>query len=469
MTVALNSDRLGARTFSFGVVRDTTFTPLLAYLAVANVLTAYERATGPASFTIRGTASIRGARRAGLRGHLHRRPAGGHRRGLHRGPAHAAVQEHVRAHRRGAHRAHHRCLGRAAPRRGSNACGSTPRGRAPAARRTVSVALRGPKGEEILKQVPITFPPTSPGRSSCWSPTAPARGPTTDARCGEPRSSVRRRSSARSTASRRSNRLYVRLSTSEPGAVVSGEPMSGLPPSVLGVLESDRSTGSVATMRSALRGEWEVASTCRDRLAAADALPRSTLMTRTHATRGLAAGLALSCVLTALSPPRLLAGGHAGRLPPRRRGPALHRRARAACARARGAARLRRRGVGGLDDGRAARWHGVLGTGNDGKVFKVEPTARARCSTTAPNSRCTPWRLPRMAGSMSAPHPMAVSTEWTPGSGHAVLRSRRQVHLGAGHDAKGVLYAATGDKGNVYRIGPDGKGELFFATKATMP
>jgi len=34
--------------------------------------------------------------------------------------------------------------------------------------------------------------------------------------------------------------------------------MSGLPPSVLSVLDSDRSTGSVTTMRSALRGEWEV-------------------------------------------------------------------------------------------------------------------------------------------------------------------------------------------------------------------
>ena len=34
--------------------------------------------------------------------------------------------------------------------------------------------------------------------------------------------------------------------------------MGGLPPSVLGVLESDRSSGSVSTLRSALRGEWEV-------------------------------------------------------------------------------------------------------------------------------------------------------------------------------------------------------------------
>ena len=34
-------------------------------------------------------------------------------------------------------------------------------------------------------------------------------------------------------------------------------------------------------------------------------------------------------------------------------------------------------------------------------------------------------------------------------------------------DAKGVVYAATGDKGLVYRITPDGKGDRFFSTKAT--
>jgi hypothetical protein len=35
--------------------------------------------------------------------------------------------------------------------------------------------------------------------------------------------------------------------------------MAALPPSVLGVLESDRSAGTVSTMRSALKGEWDVA------------------------------------------------------------------------------------------------------------------------------------------------------------------------------------------------------------------
>ncbi len=59
MSITLNSDRMPSRTFSFSVVKDQTFTPLLTYLTVANVLTSYERGAGPASFTVKGTASIR--------------------------------------------------------------------------------------------------------------------------------------------------------------------------------------------------------------------------------------------------------------------------------------------------------------------------------------------------------------------------------------------------------------------------
>jgi hypothetical protein len=59
LTITLNSDRGPSRTFNFGVVRDFTFTPLLTYLSVANVLISYERGAGPASYAIRGSASIR--------------------------------------------------------------------------------------------------------------------------------------------------------------------------------------------------------------------------------------------------------------------------------------------------------------------------------------------------------------------------------------------------------------------------
>jgi hypothetical protein len=59
--------------------------------------------------------------------------------------------------------------------------------------------------------------------------------------------------------SRRNNRVYVRLLTGTPGAVVNGEALTSLPPSVLAVLEGDRSSGSFAPIRSAALGEWELA------------------------------------------------------------------------------------------------------------------------------------------------------------------------------------------------------------------
>jgi len=58
---------------------------------------------------------------------------------------------------------------------------------------------------------------------------------------------------------RRNNRIYVRLLTGPPGAVVNGEALTSLPPSVLSVLEGDRSGGSFTPIRSAALGEWELA------------------------------------------------------------------------------------------------------------------------------------------------------------------------------------------------------------------
>jgi hypothetical protein len=57
---------------------------------------------------------------------------------------------------------------------------------------------------------------------------------------------------------RRGNAVYVRLLSAMPGAVVNGELQPALPPSVLGVLEGDRSSGNVAPLRSATLGEWEI-------------------------------------------------------------------------------------------------------------------------------------------------------------------------------------------------------------------
>ena len=59
---------------------------------------------------------------------------------------------------------------------------------------------------------------------------------------------------------RRNNSLYVKLLGSDAGAVVNGELLSSLPPSVLGVLEGDRSGGSFNPIHSATIGEWELST-----------------------------------------------------------------------------------------------------------------------------------------------------------------------------------------------------------------
>ena len=57
---------------------------------------------------------------------------------------------------------------------------------------------------------------------------------------------------------RQQDRLYVQLLASRPGAVVRGQPRAGLPPSVLAVLDGDRAGGDVTRLREATLGEWEV-------------------------------------------------------------------------------------------------------------------------------------------------------------------------------------------------------------------
>jgi hypothetical protein len=40
---------------------------------------------------------------------------------------------------------------------------------------------------------------------------------------------------------------------------VDGEPLPGLPPSIAGVIDADRSGSGVTSLRTTTRGEWEIA------------------------------------------------------------------------------------------------------------------------------------------------------------------------------------------------------------------
>ncbi len=131
----------------------------------------------------------------------------------------------------------------------------------PRAGRTLplKVLTRSYRGEERISTVPIDIPANANGELTIL---------VTDGRQlnaieqRELRRSLQPQSVAQLlrtlNETRRNNRIYVRLVTGTPGAVVNGEAMTALPPSVLSVLEGDRNGGSFTPIRSATIGEWEL-------------------------------------------------------------------------------------------------------------------------------------------------------------------------------------------------------------------
>jgi SpoIVB peptidase S55 len=258
VTVTLNSDRGPSRTFNFGVVRDFTFTPLLTYLSVANVLSSYERGAGPASFTIHGSATIRSEGDLSFEDIFSGDQPAGNAAAYIAAPLTALMKnadESVQldkitltidaSEQAKTARIERVWLDTTRPRAGQNAI--------------VNVAMRSARGDEIVEHVPIQIPANLSG--SLQLTVADATRTQADDRRDSRGADLQRVSQLMRTfnRSRKNNRLYVRLTSTDSGAVVNGEPMAGLPPSVLAVIESDRNSGTVGSLRSMTRGEWELA------------------------------------------------------------------------------------------------------------------------------------------------------------------------------------------------------------------
>jgi hypothetical protein len=257
VALTLNSDRAGHRTFNFNVVKDVTFTPLLTYLAIANVLTSYERNAGPASFTVRGTATIREHGDIAFEDiFTGDQPAGGAAAYV-AGPLTFLLKNasepvdvekvsltiDASEHSQTA-RIERVWLDTDRPRAGREV--------------TVKVLMRSNKGAEIVKSVPIQIPANATGSLQLLVADA-TRLSAEDRRESRGAESQRASQLIRTfNKARRGNRLYVRLSATDQGAIVNGEPLTSLPPSVLAVLEADRNSGTYTPLRNATRGEWEI-------------------------------------------------------------------------------------------------------------------------------------------------------------------------------------------------------------------
>jgi hypothetical protein len=257
VALTLNSNRAGRRTFNFSVVKDVTFTPLLTYLAIANVLTSYERNAGPASFTVRGTATIREHGDIAFEDiFTGDQPAGGAAAYV-AGPLTFLLKNATEPVDVEKLSLTIDAVEQAQTARIERVWLDTDRPRA-GRETSVKVLLRTFKGEEIVKSVPIQIPANATGSMQLLVADA-SRLSAEDRRESRGAESQRVSQLIRTfNKARRGNRLYVRLSATDQGAIVNGEPLTSLPPSVLAVLESDRNSGTYSPLRNATRGEWDL-------------------------------------------------------------------------------------------------------------------------------------------------------------------------------------------------------------------
>jgi hypothetical protein len=261
MTVTLASDRGDAsstRTLTYQLVNDQVFTPLLSYVAMFNTLGAYERQFGPATFSVKSRTRIKGHADLVVEDvFAGDNPVAGLAAAVG-GPLTMLLTNDL------------------APIDISGLdiaieASETPRSVTiervwldairPRAGRTVplKVLTRSYRGEEKILTLPIEIPANVSGALSVL---------VTDGRSlnaieqRELRRSLQPQSVAQMIRvlndTRRNNRIYVRLLSGTPGAVVNGETLPALPPSVLAVLEGDRNGGSFTPLRSAAVGEWEI-------------------------------------------------------------------------------------------------------------------------------------------------------------------------------------------------------------------
>jgi hypothetical protein len=259
ITLTLESDRAPRRTFHFSVANDQMFTPLMTYATILNTLSSYERQYGSSTFTVHGKALLKNHDEITFDNLF-----SGDSSSI--GAAAYIVtpitlmlgNDYEKVDVEGLDLT---ITSSEEPKTAKleRVWIDDPR---PRAGRTVPVKilLRTYRGEEVLRTVPVDIPPNITGSLSLVV-TDGARLSLTEQReirtpAAQPRS-VPQIIRALNKAPR-NNTLYVRLVGSEAGAVVNGEKLSALPPSVLAVLESDRNSGNFNPLHSSVLGEWEV-------------------------------------------------------------------------------------------------------------------------------------------------------------------------------------------------------------------
>jgi len=259
VTLTLDSGRAPKRSFQFQLANDQMFTPLMAAAAITSTLGAYERQYGAATFHVTGTAKLAGHDAVTFDNIFSGDQPSVNAATYIAAPVAALLGNDYE-------KVDIDSLDLAITSSEEPRTATLERvwldDQNPRAGRTVplKVALRTYRGEDQIRTIPIDIPANISGTLSLLVADGGRLGQIEqrETRSSQPRS-VNQIVRALNR-SRRGNTLYIRLLGPGPGAVVKGEPLPALPPSVLGVLEADRSGGSFNPLTNATLGEWQLAT-----------------------------------------------------------------------------------------------------------------------------------------------------------------------------------------------------------------
>jgi hypothetical protein len=251
-------DRDRVDTFDFEIVADDLFTPLLAYNAMLNTLFTHSREVGAATYVVRGRAQLAGHPPARFEETFSGDAATVLAALYVAGPLTALVNngfEPVTLESIDVSITAYDDLRTAALER---VWLDDPRPR-PGDTVPLHIVARTRRGAEVTRTIMVGLPATARGRLQLLVADGATLARQERQRSGqrlEP-TDLNQVIDAVNTA-RRNDRLYVQLLRPDAGAVVNGRGLAALPPSVLSVLGTDRSSGSFTPLRNATVREWSI-------------------------------------------------------------------------------------------------------------------------------------------------------------------------------------------------------------------
>jgi hypothetical protein len=258
VTLTLSAERGPSRSFKFGIVKDQLFTPLLAFASIVNTLQSYEREFGAATFTVRGKTIVRDHGTIALEDiFTGETPAIGaaayvagplnlllrnDRQPVQIEGVDLAIQSFEEPRTATIERV---WLGTREPRAGSTV--------------PLHILTRSYRGVERTHSLPLAIPAHARGTLSVVVADGRGLAQIEQREYRQPREAESVAQMIRVfNRARRNNRLYVKLVAPASGAVVHGEQLPALPPSVLAVLEGDQPGGDVLPLANTVLGEWEL-------------------------------------------------------------------------------------------------------------------------------------------------------------------------------------------------------------------